>query len=82
MTTRGLRQIIKDLLTEISVDKTVHGFRHYFTTTLITAYQSDLLRVANYTRHRSVETLQVYNDRLDDEADLAKFYGSFTATIS
>lgn len=82
LSTRGLRQIIKDLFTEAGVNKTVHGFRHYFTTTLITAYQSDLLRVANYTRHRSVETLQVYNDRLGDESDLAKFYGSFTATIS
>lgn len=81
LTTRGLRQIVKNLLAEVGIDKTVHGFKHYFTTTLIKAYQSDLLRVAHYTRHRSVEMLQVYNDRLQDEADLPRFYASFDVVL-
>lgn len=35
LTTRGLRQIVSDVLYEIGIEKTVHGFRHYFTTTLV-----------------------------------------------
>src|SRR5690606_11387058 len=77
LTTRGLRQIVKDALAEAGIDKTVHGFRHYFTTTLVKAYQSDLLRVAHYTRHRSVEMLQIYDDSLTDKQDLAKYYKAF-----
>lgn len=79
LTTRGLRLLVKDVLTAVGVDKTVHGFRHYFTTTLVKAYQSDLLRVAHYTRHRSIETLQVYNDSLLDRQDLAKYYSMFSS---
>lgn len=81
LTTRGLRQIVRKLLDEVGINKTVHGFKHYFTTALIMAYQSDLLRVAHYTRHRSVEMLQVYNDRLQDESDLPRFYRVFTSKV-
>ncbi|MFA7203623.1 MAG: tyrosine-type recombinase/integrase, partial [Candidatus Caldatribacteriota bacterium] len=55
ITTRGLRMIIKKVLNDLAIDKCVHGFRHYFTTTLIKNYKGDLLRVAQYTRHRSLE---------------------------
>jgi integrase len=82
LTTRGLRHIVKELLAELSIEKSVHGFRHTFVTTLVKSYKSDLLRVAKYSRHRSVETLQVYNDSLIDKQDLAKYYGSFTVSIN
>jgi site-specific recombinase XerD len=78
LSTRGLRGIVKDLFAEVGIDKTVHGCRHYFTTTLVKAYQSDLLRVAHYTRHRSIEMLQIYNDDLLDAADLKRYYLTFS----
>jgi len=77
ITTRGLRMIIKKLLNELEIDKSVHGFRHYFTTTLIKNYKGDLLRVAQYTRHRSLEMLQVYNDNIKMEEDLPRYYETF-----
>jgi len=77
ITTRGLRLIIKNVLKDLDIEKSVHGFRHYFTTTMLKNYKGDLLRVAQYTRHRSLEMLQVYNDNIEMENDLPKYYKTF-----
>ena len=77
ITTRGLRMIIKKVLKDLDIEKCVHGFRHYFTTTLLKNYQGNLLRVAQYTRHKSLEMLQVYNDNIEMENDLPKYYKTF-----
>ena len=79
ITTRGLRMIIKNVLKNLDIEKCVHGFRHYFTTTLLKNYQGNLLRVAQYTRHKSLEMLQVYNDNIEMENDLPKYYKTFKA---
>lgn len=78
LTTRGLRKIVQQTLREVGVEKTVHGFRHYYTTRLIRTYKGDLLRVAHYTRHCSIEMLQVYNDDVLDAEDLPRYYGVFS----
>lgn len=77
LTTKALRAMVKDVLMDLGIDKSTHGFRHYFTTTLIKTYKGDLLEVAQYTRHKSVEMLQVYNDNIKREADLPRFYRAF-----
>ena len=77
LTTRGLRQMIKRVLTNLGIDKSTHGFRHYFTTKMIKSYKGDLLEVAGYTRHKSLEMLQVYFDKVKREADLPRYYGAF-----
>jgi len=81
LTTRGLRLIVKTILNNLKINKCVHGFRHYFTTTLIKSFKGNLLEVAQYTRHRSLEMLQVYNDRLQKTSDLPKFYHSFNVSF-
>jgi len=78
LTTRALRDIVKETLNALGIKKTTHGFRHYFTTTLIKTYKGDLLEVAQYTRHKSLEMLQVYNDNIKREADLPRFYKAFS----
>lgn len=78
LTTRAVRDIIKKTLNDLGIEKTTHGFRHYFTTTLIKTYKGDLLEVAQYTRHKSLEMLQVYNDNINREADLPRFYRAFS----
>lgn len=69
--------IMQNLFKEVGIDKTLHGTRHYFTTKLIEEYKSDLTTVAHYTRHRSLETLQVYNDRIQQKKDLPRYYSVF-----
>ena len=77
LTTRAIRGIVRATLAELGINKTTHGFRHYFTTKLIKTYKGDLLEVAQYTRHKSLEMLQVYNDSIKREADLPRFYKAF-----
>jgi len=78
LTTRAIRDIVKQTLNALGINKTTHGFRHYFTTTLIKTYKGDLLEVAQYTRHKSLEMLQVYNDNINRKADLPRFYEAFS----
>lgn len=77
LTTRSVRGLVKSLLNRLDIPKTTHGFRHYFTTTLIKTYKGDLLEVASYTRHRSLEMLQVYNDTIKKQSDLPRYYSAF-----
>lgn len=69
LTTRGLRQIIQNLFDELGIEKTVHGSRHFFTTELIKYYKSDLTTVVRFTRHNSLNMLQIYNDEVASEND-------------
>ena len=78
LTTRAVRYIVKEVLNSLGIKKTTHGFRHYFTTTLIKTYKGDLLEVAQYTRHKSLEMLQVYNDNINRKADLPRYYNAFS----
>jgi integrase len=82
LTTRGLRKILTVFLRSADIEKTVHGFRHYFTSKLIKSYKGDLLEVARYTRHKSLEMLQVYNDNIKIKADLPRYYSTFDAVMS
>jgi integrase len=68
LTTRGLRRVVTTVLERLDIDRTVHGFRHYYTTKLIKAYRGDLFRVMQFTRHKSLTMLQVYNDEVQHEA--------------
>lgn len=76
LTTRSIRKIVTSFLKESGINKSTHGFRHYFTTTLIKTYKGDLLEVTQYTRHKSLEMLQVYNDNIRRKEDLPRFYSA------
>jgi len=78
LNTRAIRGMVKELLDRLGIDKTTHGFRHYFTTTLIKTYKGDLTQVSRYTRHKSLEMLQVYNDRIITQKDLPRYYNAFS----
>lgn len=62
LSTRGLRQIVQQALKNVGIERTVHGFRHTFTTKLIKAYNGNLMTVAQFTRHRNMDMLIVYNE--------------------
>jgi site-specific recombinase XerD len=81
VTTKTVRCLVKAVFGELDIDKPIHGFRHYFVTKLITNYGGDLLEVARYTRHRSLETLQVYNDNIKHQADLPRYYRAFEGVL-
>lgn len=77
LSTRGLRQIIQNLFSDLGIEKTVHGSRHFFTTELIKYYKSDLTTVARFTRHNSLNILQIYNDEIASESDSEQLAKAF-----
>lgn len=77
ITTRAIRLIVKNILKNLNINRTTHGFRHFFTTKLLKAFKGDIIKVASFTRHKSLEMLQVYNDNLNFEKELPVYYGAF-----
>jgi integrase len=81
LTPRHVRRIIRQALDDLGIDKTTHGFRHYFTTQLLDGYGGDLLEVRQYTRHSGLEMLRVYDDRRKQKDDLPRFYDAFKEVV-
>lgn len=77
LTLRAIHQIVSEAFAEVGIDKTPHGLRHFFTTTLLKRYKGDLLEVRRYTRHSGNEMLGIYDDRIKHQADLPRFFGAF-----
>lgn len=77
LTTRGLELIVQNIFDELDIDRNVHAFRHTFTTTLVKRLPN-LLEVAQLTRHRSIEMLQVYNNELKADERTAKLNNAFS----
>lgn len=77
LTTKSVREIIKRVFAELEIDGSTHGFRHFFITKLIKSYKGELLMVSKYSRHRSIQMLEVYNDEIIREQDLPRFYAAF-----
>ena len=72
----GIHYIVKAKFKQLKIKRSVHGFRHYFTTQLIEHYKGDLAMVGMYTRHKNLNTLQVYNDKIIASKDLANYYAA------
>ena len=78
LSTRSLRGMVKEILVELKIEnKSTHGFRHTFTTKLIQNFDGNLIEVAKFTRHKSLETLQIYNDRIQTVENLPRYYETF-----
>jgi integrase len=77
LTLRAIHQIVSEAFVAVGIDKTPHGLRHFFTTTLLKRYKGDLLEVRRYTRHAGNEMLNIYDDRIKQQADLPRFFGAF-----
>ena len=77
LTTRGLRLIVKTIFEEQGIDKTVHGLRHTYVTRLVKHFNGDITKVAQFSRHRSIEMVQRYNDAILLESDYKGYIKAF-----
>jgi len=77
LTPRGLRHIVKAIFAEQGIDKTCHGIRHSFVTRLVKYFNGDITKVAQFSRHRSLEMIQVYNDAVLLESDYKGYIKAF-----
>jgi site-specific recombinase XerD len=76
---RSVRRLFADVFAcaGLSAARSVHGFRHYFVTTLLESKSFDLLEVSKFSRHKSIVTLQKYDDRRQKRELLPAFYNVF-----
>ena len=78
ITTRTVQNWVKDVFGDAGViDKVVHGFRNYFTTTLLQKLNGNITAVQKFTRHKSLDMVQVYNDELTNERHLLDYFDGF-----
>ena len=73
-TSLSIHYVVKARFKKLHIKRNVHGFRHYFTTQLIEHYKGDLALVSMYTRHKNLNTLQIYNDKILGDRDLKNYY--------
>ena len=77
LSTKTVRSITKGIFKELNISKTTHGFRHYFTTNLIEKSNGNLSMVSKFTRHKTYEMVQIYNDELITKKNLHGYYRAF-----
>ena len=79
VTDRTIRNIHSRLANKLGIKATAHGLRHYFTTRLLQAYNGDVKKVKNWTRHKCLETIMIYNDEVTIlEEDVPIFEEAFS----
>ena len=78
ITIRGLRYIVNTAFEEQGIEKQVHSLRHSFVTRLVKHFNGDVTKVAMFTRHRSLEMVQIYNDAVLMESDYKGYIKAFS----
>jgi integrase/recombinase XerC len=65
ISTRTLQREVEALFKFCDIEKTVHGLRHYYITSLL--QNMDIRDVRKFSRHSNLDMLVVYDDELDLE---------------
>jgi site-specific recombinase XerD len=76
LTTNMLYRLVRDLHRRCGIKNSPHGWRKVFASRLIESGMN-LLDVQSYTRHKSVEQLKVYYDRISIQRTLPEYYKTF-----
>lgn len=63
LSTRTIKREFEILLKDLGINRTVHGFRHFYITTLLQNF--DVRDARKFSRHKSLEMLIVYDDEID-----------------
>lgn len=75
ITTKTIRREMESVLLECGIKKTVHGFRHFYITTLLKRFS--VREVRKLSRHKNLEMLLVYDDETHVAAIARKAFSSF-----
>ena len=81
MTSRHLSHLLKTVHEKCGLETKGHSWRKVFVSKLIDSGM-DLLTVSQFSRHKSIEMLKVYYDRIDHKKKLPKYYEVFGSTDS
>ncbi len=75
LTARTIKLEFKSLFENLGINKTVHGFRHYFITHLLKSF--DVGTVRKFSRHKSLDMLIVYDDEINLSEKKDKVFACF-----
>lgn len=81
MTSRHLSHLLKTVHQKCGLETKGHSWRKVFVSKLIDSGM-DLLTVSQFSRHKSIEMLKVYYDRIDHKKKLPHYYETFITPIS
>ena len=73
----SIRRLITNQFLTLGIFKSVHGIRHFFVGKLIESFGGNLVQVAQFTRHKSLDMLTVYNDAILTSKALPQYYNAF-----
>ena len=62
LSTMTIKREVGELFGELGIEKTVHGFRHFYVTELLKTM--DIRDVRKFSRHHSIEMLMIYDDEV------------------
>jgi integrase len=78
ISTRALRMIFSDIFKAAHIEnRSLHGFRHFFVTTFLEVLNGDMLTTQKFSRHKSVQAVKMYDDRMKKKDLLPTFYKAF-----
>lgn len=77
LTERGFRKIFDAIFDATDVDRTAHGFRHFFVTTMLEATGGDIGTVKQFSRHKTTAALVMYDDRKNKKGLLPMYHKAF-----
>ncbi len=76
ITTMTIKRDLKAVLEPLGIEKTTHGFRHFYITTLLKKF--DVRDVRKFSRHKNLEMLIVYDDELDIKSKSSEVFDCFS----
>ena len=76
ITTMTVKRDLRAVLKPLGIEKTTHGFRHFYITTLLKKF--DVRDVRKFSRHKNLEMLIVYDDELDIKSKSSEVFNCFS----
>lgn len=64
LSTTHIQRLFREVFRALKIEKTVHGFRHFYATRLLES-GIDIRDVQKFTRHADISTVTVYDDEQD-----------------
>ena len=75
---RGFRKIFDNIFDTLNIDRSTHGFRHFFVTKMLEATNGNIGIVMQFSRHKSIQALMMYDDRKRKKEQLPMYYEAFS----
>lgn len=77
LSTMTIKRDFQSIFEELGIKKSVHGFRHFYVTQLLS--QFDVRDVRKFSRHKSLEMLIVYDDEIDVKQKANEVFNCFNS---